>query len=378
MAFEATRFLEGNHRRRRDSPLEIDVEFPHNAAAGRILLLMEREELHGRALFLESLGVPIIRGIPATIEPGDIAICIGHSALLKHAAHLRRSGIERVVMIEAGFLRGVLLDNSASIYDQSLCFFVDDLGFHFDPARPTRLEVMLNDPGFNLTDEDLARAARLRRRIVDARLTKYNDQLMTVTLAARTGPRVLVVEQARNDWAVLCSGGSRRSFVRMLERALEENPDAEILVKVHPDSLDGKRGGVQRSYFGRMQGCERITIIREKVNPFSLLEMVDKVYVFSSMLGFEAALMGKEVHVFGKPCYAGWGVTHDRQRMRRRARRRSLDELVYTIYFAYQKYKNLSGEWCSAEEAIDILLDLRERYMTEVTGAGRTREVAAA
>ena len=148
----------------------------------------------------------------------------------------------------------------------------------------------------------------------------------------------------------------------MLRAAIDENPGAEILVKVHPDTLDGKRGGLRRSYFGRLQDDARITIIREKVNPFALLETVDRVYVFSSMLGFEALLMGKEVHVFGGPCYAGWGLTHDRRSFPRRTRRRTLDELVYAVYFAYQKYKNLAGEWCSPEEAVGILLDLREQY----------------
>lgn len=362
-AHHARRFLAENVARRRTAPLDIRRLFPAGGTDRRILLLVEREELHGRAFFLESLGAPIVRGLPRQPRPDDVAICFGYTALEHHAAVLRRSGIENVLFLEAGFLRGVLLDNSSSVYDQAICFFVDDLGFHFDPATPTRLECLLNDPHVNPTPADLERARALRRRIVETRLTKYNDQPLTVPLPAKRSNRVLVVEQARNDWAVLASGGTRRTFDAMLRAALDENPAAEILVKVHPDSLDGKRGGLRRSYFGKLQGDRRVTIVREKVNPFALLETVERVYVFSSMLGFEAALMGKEVHVFGRPCYAGWGLTSDRQAFPRRTRRRSLDEFVFLMYFAYQQYKNLRGEWCRPEDAIDILLDLRDRFM---------------
>ena len=102
------------------------------------------------------------------------------------------------------------------------------------------------------------------------------------------------------------------------------------------------------------------------------------MYVFSSMLGFEAALMGKDVHVFGKPCYAGWGFTRDRHAVPRRDRHRSLDELVHFIYFAYQYHKDLEGQWCEPEAAVDILLALRERYMAEAEAVSPRRASEAA
>ncbi len=361
-ARHARLLLKEQDARRLEAPLDIERLFPDGGTDRRILLLVEREELHGRAFFLQSLGARIVRGMPDRPQPDDVAICFGHTSLERHAGALRRSGIENLLLFEAGFLRSVLLDNSSSVFDQSLCFFVDDLGFQFDPTRPTRIERLLNDPHQALTSADLLRARALRDRLVSTQLTKYNDQTVRVPLGPKRSARVLVVEQARDDWAVVASGGGRRCFDSMLRAAIDENPGAEIIVKVHPDTLDGKRGGLRRSYFGRLQDDARITIIREKVNPFSLLETIDRVYVFSSMLGFEALLMGKEVHVFGGPCYAGWGLTHDRRSFPRRTRRRTLDELVHVVYFQYQKYKNLAGEWCSPEEAVGILLDLRERY----------------
>lgn len=366
-AFHARRLLAENAARRLHAPLDIEQLFPSGGTSRRILLLVERDDLYGRAFFLESLGGPIVRGIPAHPRHDDVAICFGYTALERHAARLRATGVRNLLFVEAGFLRSVLLDNSCSIYDQAVCFFVDDLGFHFDPTSPTRLECLLNDPHCNPTPVELERARALRARIVNTRLTKYNDQPMMVPVGPKRSQRVLVVEQARNDWAVLKSGGNRQSFTSILRAAIDENPHSEIIVKMHPDSLDGKRGGLRRSYFGRLLGSRRVTVVREKVNPFALLESIDTVYVFSSMLGFEAALLGKEVHVFGKPCYAGWGFTRDRHLLPRRVRQRSLDEFVYFTYVAYQHYKDLAGQWCSPEDGVEIILALREQYMQEMS-----------
>ena len=41
------------------------------------------------------------------------------------------------------------------------------------------------------------------------------------------------------------------------------------------------------------------------------MEAFDEVYVATSQMGFEALLMGKVVHTFGAPFYAGWGLTID-------------------------------------------------------------------
>lgn len=260
------------------------------------------------------------------------------------------------------------MDGSNSIYDRAYCFFLDDIGFHYDSTNPSRLQVMLNDPSFSIEPEQLSRSRALNNFIIRNHLTKYNDQnpLQRPDKPSERS-KVLVVEQARDDWAVVKSGGRNHSFRDMLSTAISQNPDAEILIKVHPDTINGKRGGLRKSYFGRIHDAERVTVMREKVNPISLLQSVDKVYVFSSMLGFEAAIMGKEVHVFGRPCYAGWGATIDYADFSDRTVKRTLDELFYVIYFVYQKYKDDLGNWTSAEVASQRILELRDQYFEEVS-----------
>ena len=40
-----------------------------------------------------------------------------------------------------------------------------------------------------------------------------------------------------------------------------------------------------------------------------LLGIVDEVHTLTSLTGFEALLRGIEVHAYGGPFYAGWGLT---------------------------------------------------------------------
>src|SRR5690606_21510014 len=127
----------------------------------------------------------------------------------------------------------------------------------------------------------------------------------------------------------------------MLSAALAENPHATIYVKTHSEVTSGRKGG----YLTDVQPDARIVVLRDAVNPQSLIRHMDRVYVVSSTMGFEALLAGKQVTCFGVPWYAGWGATDDRQAahpaMKRRVgRRRSVDELFAAGYMHYTRYLN--------------------------------------
>lgn len=100
------------------------------------------------------------------------------------------------------------------------------------------------------------------------------------------------------------------------------------------------------------------------INPYSLLDIVDKVYVCCSTVGLEAAMAGKEVHLFSCPSYAGWGFTKDRKSIPRIKHKRSIEEFVYITYFKYARYINEQG-FCSVWEMADTLLKLRDEYFKE-------------
>jgi capsular polysaccharide export protein len=119
----------------------------------------------------------------------------------------------------------------------------------------------------------------------------------------------------------------------MLDAAKAENPTADILVKLHPEVVSGRKQG-------HLAGLNdsRLTLIDRDVNPWSLIETVDKVYVVTSQLGFEAVMARKHVTCFGAPFYAGWGLTDDRQPIARRRARPTLEQLFAAVYFDYSRY----------------------------------------
>ena len=89
-----------------------------------------------------------------------------------------------------------------------------------------------------------------------------------------------------------------------------------------------------------------------------LYQEVDAVHVLTSLAGFEALLRGVEVHTWGIPFFAGWGLSHDRHACPRRGRQLLLDELVYGALVAYPRYvSRYSGLFIEPEQAIKELLE---------------------
>jgi capsular polysaccharide export protein len=235
--------------------------------------------------------------------------------------------------------------------DPGLSCILDDLGVYFDPFS-SRIRVFL-ESNWELTEEERGRVRHLMEKIQRYRLSKYNLVPPHPPLSPKTGRRVLVIDQRRGDRSVVLSGLNEERFRQMLEDAVAENPDAEIWIKTHPDANSGLFDGY---YVGYHPESERIRKITDNVNPLCLIEAVDRVYVGSSQMGFEALMAGREVVCYGMPFYAGWGVTVDRGGDRGCRRRRNVEELFYALYLRYTRYCNpRSGEECSLDEFIELL-----------------------
>ena len=268
-------------------------------------------------------------------------------------------------MIEDGFLRSAdtwcnnLVDRK---YTDGISFTISDSVHYFDATRESRMEKLINDKNLIITDEQKQRARNCINKIVETHLTKYNHQPIYAPNIGREGvKKVLVVDQSYGDMSIAKGLADDYTFENMLECAIKENPDADIIVKTHPDTMSGTRGG----YYTGLKPHDNIYTQTEPINPISLLKYVDKVYVCTTQFGFEALMCGKEVHVFGMPFYAGWGLTNDRQVCSRRTNKRSLEELFYIAYIMYSYYVNPDKKCrCEIEEAMDYLLNLREEYFS--------------
>jgi capsular polysaccharide export protein len=77
-------------------------------------------------------------------------------------------------------------------------------------------------------------------------------------------------------------------------------------------------------------------VVRE-VSTAALISGVDELHTMTSLAGFEALLRGCRVVVYGRPFYAGWGLTVDTLPFDR-GRRLTLDELVAGVLILYPRY----------------------------------------
>ena len=217
-----------------------------------------------------------------------------------------------------------------------LGFVYDDISHYFMADYPGRLIQRLNS-ALELTSEERRRAQALIQRIVDRGISKYNAQpFVAPTLSGVARRRVLVCDQTYADASTVYGRIDEVGFDRMLLAAIRENPDAEILVKSHPDTSWSSK--TRTGYFSRLQEMHPVRVLREPVNPYVLFEFVDTVYVGSSQMGLEALFAGKRVVCFGAPFYAGWGLTDDRVPIPHRRRQRTLEDVFHAFYIWYTIY----------------------------------------
>lgn len=281
------------------------------------------------------------------------------------------------VALEDGFLRSYGTGDGFA----PLSMVVDDLGIYYDSRSPSRLEALLNSSSDLLVDIESSVDAALDV-IGQARLSKYNHAPLIPIEALSALPnndamkragRVMVVDQTIGDMSVVCSQANAQTFQAMLRAARQENPQALIYVKTHPEVSAGRKAG----YLTDVQDDERTIVVRQKANPASLFAQMDRVYVVSSTLGFEALLAGCAVTCFGVPWYAGWGVTDDRQACTRRHQRRSVRELFAAAYIHYSRYLDPVTRQRGQIADATAWLAQQMAMADQVHGAGRRGRVFA-
>ncbi|MEZ5656092.1 MAG: hypothetical protein R3E04_09435 [Sphingobium sp.] len=232
---------------------------------------------------------------------------------------------------EDGFLRSF----GTGEHFPPLAVVADGHGIYYDATCPSALEELLNsstDLLAGISDE----VASARSLILHHQLSKYNHAppFDASMLLSEKPKHVLVVDQTFGDLSIQLGAASADTFREMLDAAQAENPEATIYVKTHPEVVSGRKGG----HFDSLKDRENVVLLRTAINPLSLIDHMDRVYVVSSTMGFEALLAGKPVTCFGMPWYAGWGATDDRVQCPRRSRKRSVMELFAAGYFHYTRY----------------------------------------
>lgn len=251
-----------------------------------------------------------------------------------------------IVRIEDAFLRSLRPGRAG---EPPIGLLIDRQGMHYDPAQPSELETLL---ATHPLDEAhlLNRARACIERLQEADLSKYSGHDPDAPLP--DPGYVLVIDQTRGDASVTMGGADANSFREMLYYAQEENPDARIVIKTHPETAQGFRPG----YFSADDAQGRVSLCDTPVSPWGLLKGAQRVYAVSSQMGFEAILAGHRPRIFGKPFYAGWGLTEDFHTLPRRHRHLTRAQLFAAAMILYPAwYDPYRDCLCELEEVIDGL-----------------------
>lgn len=325
------------------------------------------------------LGQPLARIEPSSEcvpQAGDVLVGWGQKANTAEIKQQAQALGLPYWQLEDGFIGYV---GHPARGGKAVSLIADPVGIYYDARQPSWLEQLIAtpcEPGM------LARAELLTDELVRFGITKYNcyatrpdalapqapygeEQGLPASLAEgllQDGrPRVLLVDQVAGDLSIPGALASEADFLVMVAAARRNHPEARLLLRTHPDTRFGKKRGVLARLTQKLPELADLEIVSEPCHPHLLLKRVDAVYTVSSQLGFEALLIGKPVHCFGMPFYAGWGLTHDNKRCERRVLARadgaiSLSQLVAAALICYPRYVDpVLGERCEVEDVVKLL-----------------------
>ncbi|RWY38168.1 capsular polysaccharide biosynthesis protein [Falsigemmobacter intermedius] len=292
---------------------------------------------------------PVLPGLRPT--PGDLVAAWGHSPLAPKAeAFAAQHGLP-LIRIEDAFLRSLAPGRAGRRGDGPLGLLIDRRGgVHFDPHLPSDLEHLLATAPLDDTAL-LDRAREGMARLREGDLSKYN--LHDPDLAPPPPGYVLIIDQTREDASLRLSGATEGLFKEMLFRARDDHPGARIVIRSHPETVQGLR----RGHYGPEDLQPGEMLLSAAVGPRALLEGAIAVYTISSQMGFEAVLAGHRPVVLGRPFYAGWGLTQDQGGpLPRRHRNLTRVQLFAgAMLLAPVWYDPCRDRLCSFEEALDQL-----------------------
>src|SRR5690606_4026993 len=156
----------------------------------------------------------------------------------KKAQQLKDLDYHNVITVEDGFIRSVGL-GATLIRPCSLVF--DDVGIYYDATQPSRIENLLNQ--VNLTEEQYQRACDLQQKLIDLNISKYNVGESKALIRSNSSKVLLVVGQVEDDKSIQLGGVDIKTNLGRLQKVREQNPDAYIIYKPHPDVQTGLRVG---------------------------------------------------------------------------------------------------------------------------------------
>ena len=194
--------------------------------------------------------------------------------------------------LEDGFIRSGPEDDSST---PPLSIVMDSQAPYFDTTRPNDLTDLIANFNFEQDNYDEVLAQEMLDYYISHRVSKYNHQPY-VDVIPLYGPkrkeRILVLGQVPHDDSLKYGGGTGITLLDVVNKALEDNPNAQIIVKPHPMTLDDP------TIVSALTELDCL-ILTQSIHLVDALETIDHVYTITSLGGFEALLRGKKVTVLG-------------------------------------------------------------------------------
>lgn len=255
---------------------------------------------------------------------------------------------KKVIYADKGFIPNILVHHTWYRMSMILDYTSSGNG-HKSFAFLEKL--LLSDEG--LSQLQIDRSIRMIEKIISHKVSSYNHAVDLRVNIGRLGvAKVLVVDQssAHSDQESFLN--EKVIFEKMLYDATKNNPDLDIII-VNPEGNHGYLDEYNKKY-------ENIFKLDYDVNTYSLLDSVEDVYVVSSRLGFEALLRAKNVHCYGTPFYAGWGLTQDKFQLERQTRQRTVEEIFHYAYIEMSRYFDPEQDkLVEIEEILDYVIKHR-------------------
>jgi hypothetical protein len=239
-----------------------------------------------------------------------------------------------------------------------LSVILDDIDCYYVANKITRLQTLLNSPQ-ELTIEQESYAELCLKKMVSNKISKYLKRSNSSITFGRVGhKKILLIDECYNDPIIKYGMANEENFKLMLADAISMYPKYDILIQL-PINASKK---MSKSYYTKsflipfLKEHKNIYVLDQTYNTYDIFEQVERVFVVTSLIGFEALMAGIKVSCYGVPFYANRGLTRDKFQTEIRTRNRRLVDIFYFCYVALSRYycPTLQKK-CKLDEFLDLL-----------------------
>lgn len=238
---------------------------------------------------------------------------------------------------------------STESYPTSL--IIDDMDYYY--RSNSRLNNLL-DSDYIINEQQIKESRNFIKKITKNKISQHKSyNKIKISKLIKYKQYVLVVDQLYNDPRIKNNKRLKNIFNKMLKDAINENPGSYIFVLSYPMA-----GQEYQSYLRKnkneLETSKRVKFIDNVINPYDIINVSDKVYVYNDNIGYESLLSKKEVICYGESFYNRESLTIDRSNSRSIKKYRSVEEIFYFTHILLSRYLDKNMSSVSLEKIIEL------------------------